>query len=80
MEFNIISKAFEQGVMPIIQDGLCMIAEISTAQGVYAIARGDRKTGIDKIKYAVTGYVMIKFVPQLFDFVDKVVANATNAM
>jgi len=80
MEFNIISRAFEQGVLPIIQDGMCMIAEISTAQGIYAIARGDRKTGVDKIKYAISGYVMIKFVAQLFDFVDKVVQNATKAM
>jgi len=77
MEFHVISEYFNYGVMPILLDAIKVIFKVSVVQGIYYILRSDRKTGIDRIKHATTGYIMFKFIDIFISLIDEVVNNAT---
>lgn len=75
-----ISKWFEIGMLPVIFDVGKTLFSIGIAQGAYYIMRTDRKAGIDKIKYATTGYVILKFSSWFVVVVDKISADALKGL
>lgn len=75
-----ISKWFEIGALPVIFDVGKTIFFIGLSQGAYYIMRTDRKAGIDKIKYATTGYVILKFSTWFVMVVDRISADALKGL
>lgn len=75
-----ISRAFESGIMPVMYDIGKTLLIIGLFQGSYYIMRTDRKNGIDKIKYATTGYIMLKFINWFILLVDKIASEAIKGL
>lgn len=79
-EDNMISRAFESGIMPVMYDIGKTLLIIGLFQGSYYIMRTDRKNGIDKIKYATTGYIMLKFINWFILLVDRIATEAIKGL
>ena len=77
MNNDIISKVFDQSIMPYVFDVGKLMLKIGVVQGAYFIMRSDRKNGIDKIKYSSLGYIMLKFIDIFIALIDEIVRNAT---
>jgi hypothetical protein len=80
MKFNAISNAVIVGAMPIMYDIGKTLLIFGLFQGAYYIMRTDKKAGIDKMKYAITGYVMIKFISYIILLIDNVAEEALKGL
>lgn len=69
---DIISKVFDEAIMPYILDAGKTVLKITVVQGAYYMMRSDRKNGIDKVKYGATGYVMLRCVDLFIGVVDEI--------
>lgn len=75
-----ISSAFQAGIMPVMFDIGKTLLMIGLFQGSYYIMRADRKGGIDKIKYATMGYIMLKFINWFIALVDMIALEAMRGL
>jgi len=80
MQFNEFTVAFNKFVMPILYDGIDIVFRFSLLQGGFYIMRGDKKAGIDRIKFATIGFLGIKFINTFINIINDVAQKATLGM
>lgn len=77
VQFSEFSDAFREYVVPIIFDGIEVVFVSSLIQGCFYIMRGDKNTGIDKIKFATLGYLMTNGVYLFKEIIDGIIYKST---
>ena len=73
---NIISSTFDSSIMPYVYDFFKLMLKIGMVQGAFYVMKMDKKMGIDKVKYAVIGYTMLKFTDVFIKIIDQIAINA----
>lgn len=72
---GVISKAFQDNILPIAFDiGRCIFIT-TTIGGVYVLIRGNQSEAIKKIKNSTIGYIILRMVVAFADLVDKVASQ-----
>ena len=74
---DVISRVFDESIMPYVYDIGKLLLKVGIVQGAYYVMRADRKAGIEKIKYASFGYIMLKFIDVFINIIDEISANIT---
>lgn len=72
---NVISSVFDESIMPYVYDIGKLLLKVGIVQGAYYVMRADRRAGIEKIKYASFGYIMLKFIDVFIKIIDEISAN-----
>lgn len=75
VSLNVISTVFDNSIMPYVYDIGKLLLKVGIVQGAYYVMRADRRAGIEKIKYASFGYIMLKFIDVFIKIIDEISAN-----
>lgn len=72
---NVIFQPLHSAFMPYVWECAKVLLYAGLIQGVYYIMRADTKQATNKIKYASTGYILIRFIDVFVRLVDTVANN-----
>ena len=80
MEFLIfgnvgIAQAFDTSVMPIFMEIGVVLFKCCVVYGIYFLIRMQYTEGVNRIKYAVLGYIILRMTDSFVDLVDQIARN-----